>query len=61
MPQAPIKVGHVATLDMPVQFIREKLDQIRGRLVTMPQHFLEQENLMALDASVNPATLQIYI
>ena len=46
---------------MPVPFIKEQLDQIRGRLVTMPQHFLEKENLLALDASVNPVTLQIYI
>ncbi|GAA5922074.1 uncharacterized protein JCM15063_003177 [Sporobolomyces koalae] len=51
------KVGHVARADMPVQYIKEQLDQVRGHLVNMPLDFLSKEQLLATDASVNPITL----
>ncbi|KAM0793016.1 hypothetical protein ACM66B_000508 [Microbotryomycetes sp. NB124-2] len=61
VPQKPIKPGHVANLDRPAREIKEQLSRIRGHIVTMPLHFLEKENLLELDASVNPATLHIYL
>ncbi|KAL8286802.1 hypothetical protein RQP46_004330 [Phenoliferia psychrophenolica] len=59
VPQAPMKPGHVARPDMPVSFIKESLDKVRGHLVTMPLDFLEKETLLAMDASVNPVTLHL--
>ncbi|GAA5940921.1 hypothetical protein JCM10213_008004 [Rhodosporidiobolus nylandii] len=60
VPQKPIKPGHVATA-VPVQYIKERLDQVKGRIVTMPLNFLCKERLLALDANVNPITLSIYL
>ncbi|KAK4054720.1 hypothetical protein OIV83_000644 [Microbotryomycetes sp. JL201] len=61
VPQQPVKPGHVASLDRPVREIKEQLSRIRGHIVPMPLSFLENEKLLALDASVNPATLNIYL
>ncbi|GAA6040745.1 hypothetical protein JCM8097_003276 [Rhodosporidiobolus ruineniae] len=61
VPQKPIKPGHVATTDMPVRFIREQLNQVRGHLVPLPLNFLAHERLLALDVEVNPLTLAIYL
>lgn len=38
---------------MPVSFIKENLDRVRGHLVTMPLNFLEKEDLLSLDGSVS--------
>ncbi|GAA5875841.1 hypothetical protein JCM16303_004016 [Sporobolomyces ruberrimus] len=57
VPKKPVKVGHVARPDMPVQYIKEQLDQIKGHLVTMPLDFLSKEKLLEFDASVNPLTI----
>ncbi|KAK4058234.1 hypothetical protein OIO90_000973 [Microbotryomycetes sp. JL221] len=40
---------------------QQRLSEVRGHIVNMPLHFLEKEKLLALDASVNPATLNIYL
>jgi hypothetical protein len=39
-------VGHVADYNMPLQYIVNGLSQIRGHIVNMPLHFLENENLI---------------
>ncbi|KAM0753544.1 phospholipase D/nuclease [Meredithblackwellia eburnea MCA 4105] len=61
VPKAPMKPGHVANKDMSVSFIKESLDKVRGHIVSMPLDFLEKEDLLAMDASVNPITLAIYL
>ncbi|GAA5985829.1 hypothetical protein JCM5350_006905 [Sporobolomyces pararoseus] len=61
VPKKPIKVGHVARTDMPVNYIKEQLDQVKGHLVPMPLDFLSNEKLFEFDASVNPLTLNIYL
>ena len=38
--------------------LQESLDKVRGHLVSMPLDFLEKEDLLAMEASVNPVTLQ---
>ncbi|GAA5896328.1 uncharacterized protein JCM6883_006870 [Sporobolomyces salmoneus] len=58
VPKKPIKVGHVADPNMPVKYIKEQLDQVRGHLVPMPLDFLCKEKLLEYDASVNPLTLK---
>ena len=55
------KPGHVHSPDMPAREIKEHLDRVRGHLVEMPLNFLENEDLLAFDASVNPITLDIYL
>jgi phospholipase D1/2 len=42
VPQAPIKPGHVATVDMDVNWLKQQLDQIKGHVVSMPLNFLEK-------------------
>ncbi|GAA5839628.1 hypothetical protein JCM11251_003562 [Rhodosporidiobolus azoricus] len=61
VPQFPIKPGHVASLTRPVSEIKQQLARVRGHIVTAPLNFLREERLLALDASVNPATLPIYL
>ncbi|GAA5939858.1 hypothetical protein JCM3775_007130 [Rhodotorula graminis] len=61
VPQAPIKPGHIASLDMPVSHIKEQLSQIKGHIVTCPLNFLKGERLYELSAEVNKATLPIYL
>ena len=52
------KPCHVAQADMPLQFIKEQLDQVRGHLVNMPLNFLERADMKETDASVNFVTLE---
>ncbi|ORY72756.1 phospholipase D/nuclease [Leucosporidium creatinivorum] len=61
VPQAPIKAGHVASVDMPVQHIKEQLDQVRGHLVSMPLNFLAKETLFERGLEVNVATINVYL
>ncbi|GAA5895994.1 hypothetical protein JCM5296_003164 [Sporobolomyces johnsonii] len=61
VPQHPIRTGHVADLNRPIQDIKEQLDQVRGHLVAMPLNFLCKEHLLEFDASVNPVTISIYL
>ncbi|SCZ90767.1 BZ3500_MvSof-1268-A1-R1_Chr1-3g02230 [Microbotryum saponariae] len=61
VPQAPVKPGHVADPNMSAHEIKTKLDQVRGHLVPLPLEFLDQEKLLAMDAAVNPMTLDIYV
>ncbi|GAA5974034.1 hypothetical protein JCM11641_008224 [Rhodosporidiobolus odoratus] len=61
VPQKPIKPGHIADPNMPVDHIRRRLSQVKGHIVTCPLNFLVKERLLALDANVNPLTLSIYL
>lgn len=45
VPAYPIKPGHVASMTMPVQYIKENLGRVKGHLVTMPLNFLEKGDL----------------
>ncbi|BGP36940.1 hypothetical protein JCM10449v2_000843 [Rhodotorula kratochvilovae] len=42
VPPAPIKPGHVASLDMPVSHIKSRLSEVRGHIVTAPLNFLRE-------------------
>ncbi|GAA6056278.1 hypothetical protein JCM3770_007291, partial [Rhodotorula araucariae] len=42
VPPAPIKPGHVASLDMPVSHIKSRLSEVRGHVVTAPLNFLRE-------------------
>jgi phospholipase D1/2 len=53
-------VGHVADYNMPLQYIVNGLSQIRGHIVNMPLHFLENENLIDI-LHVNDITDRIYL
>jgi len=61
LPKPPILVGHVASKDMPLDFIKENLASVRGHLVKMPLKFLQKEKLFELGPSVNEVTLPIYL
>ncbi|GAA6010322.1 hypothetical protein JCM10207_005173 [Rhodosporidiobolus poonsookiae] len=57
VPQAPIKPGHVAKTDMPVEYIKQQLDQVRGHIVSMPLDFLSSGAagpLLLLAAHIKP-------
>ncbi|WOO77674.1 Phospholipase D1 [Vanrija pseudolonga] len=58
-----IKTGHVAHAALSVQEVKNDLSKIRGHLVDMPIHFLEEEAYLTEGdfMSVNSVTLAIYI
>jgi len=41
----PTKIGHVASYDMPLENVVDELSTIKGHIVSMPLHFMEDENL----------------
>ena len=45
---------------MPVEEVREKLDQIRGHLVWMPLNFLDGANMAEKGLQVNAYTESVY-
>ncbi|KAL1408303.1 hypothetical protein Q8F55_005109 [Vanrija albida] len=58
-----IKTGHVAHAALTAQEVKNDLSKIRGHLVDMPIHFLEEEAYLTEGdfMSVNSVTLAIYI
>lgn len=58
-----IKTGHVAHAALSIQEVKNDLSKIRGHLVDMPIHFLEEEAYLTEGdfMSVNSVTLAIYI
>jgi len=60
---ADVKIGHAANPDMTLLEIKSELSKIRGHLVDMPLHFLEDEKWLTEGElmAVNPVTLAIYI
>jgi len=47
------KVGHVADYSMPFDYVVRSLSNIRGHVVNMPLHYLEQEELIAGGFNLN--------
>ncbi|KDN41694.1 phospholipase D/nuclease [Tilletiaria anomala UBC 951] len=62
-PKPPIMTGHVADLAFDLDWIKQRLSQVRGSLVNMPLHFLEEEDLQkgSRGTEVNDVTLKIYL
>ncbi len=62
-PKPPIKTGHIADPSFDLAWIKQRLGQVKGALVQMPLHFLENEDLEkgAMSAEVNAMTLDIYL
>lgn len=58
-----VKTGHVANPALSVHEVKAQLSKIRGHLVPMPIHFLEQEQYLTEGdfLTVNPITLALYI
>ena len=50
------KQGHLHDMFMPVEQVRKTLDQVRGHLVWMALHFLEDENMAEKGLQVNAYT-----
>ena len=52
------KVGHVADYNMPVDHVIQTLSSVRGHVVNMPLHYLENEQLIdsGINLSVNVVT-----
>lgn len=58
-----VKTGHVANPELSVHEVKDQLSKIKGHLVPMPIHFLEQEKYLTEGdfLTVNPITLALYI
>jgi len=52
------KIGHVADYLMPLDYVVKSLSNVRGHVVNMPLHYLEQEQLIAggVNLAVNVVT-----
>ena len=60
LPKTGVKQGHLYDPFMPGEEVREKLQQIKGHLVWMPLHFLEEENMAERGMQVNSITESVY-
>ncbi|KAI9749674.1 MAG: hypothetical protein M1835_001510, partial [Candelina submexicana] len=60
LPKNNIKQGHLHDPYMPVQEVRQKLDQIKGHLVWMPLEFLKDAEMAEKGLQVNAYTESIY-
>ncbi|KAI9696723.1 MAG: hypothetical protein M1836_005085 [Candelina mexicana] len=60
LPKNNIKQGHLQDPYMPVQEVRQKLDQIKGHLVWMPLEFLKDAEMAEKGLQVNAYTESIY-
>jgi len=57
------QVGHVADYSMPLEYVVRTLSNVRGHVVNMPLHYLEQEKLIAggVNLSVNVVTGLVHL
>ena len=55
-----IKQGHIRDPYMPGEEIRKKLSEIKGHLVWMPLHFLEDAEMAERGVQVNSVTESVY-
>lgn len=55
------KVGHVADYSMPLDYVVRNLSNVRGHVVSMPLHYLENTQLIAsgINLAVNEVTGQL--
>ncbi len=60
LPKNNIKQGHLHDPYMPVQDVRQKLDQIKGHLVWMPLEFLKDAEMAERGLQVNAYTESVY-
>ncbi|KAJ9295375.1 hypothetical protein DTO271G3_6198 [Paecilomyces variotii] len=59
-PRGYIKQGHLHDPYLPIKFVKEQLERIKGHLVWMPLDFLKDANMAEPGMSVNQFTESIY-
>ncbi|KAL1846391.1 hypothetical protein Plec18167_007927 [Paecilomyces lecythidis] len=59
-PRGYIKQGHLHDPYLPIKFVKEQLERIKGHLVWMPLDFLKDANMAEPGLSVNQWTESIY-
>jgi len=60
LPPKGTKPGHIYDKMMPVEDIRQKLDQVKGHLVWYPLDFLKDANMAETGLAVNAWTESVY-